>query len=94
MQDAGAAAVAVHGRTAEQSYSGQSDWSLIDRVAESLSIPVFGSGDCIEPGHVLERMRGGNVSGVLVGRGVPAQSVDPGAGGRSHRRPSGAPGHR
>jgi tRNA-dihydrouridine synthase B len=70
VQDAGAAAVAVHGRTAEQSYSGQSDWSLIDRVAESLSIPVFGSGDCIEPGHVLERMRGGNVSGVLVGRGV------------------------
>ena len=70
VQDAGAAAVAVHGRTAEQSYSGQSDWSLIDRVAESLSIPVFGSGDCIEPGHVLERLRGGNVSGVLVGRGV------------------------
>jgi len=70
VQDAGAAAVAVHGRTAEQSYSGQSDWSLIDRVAESLSIPVFGSGDCIEPEQVLERMRGGNVSGVLVGRGV------------------------
>ena len=70
VQDAGAAAVAVHGRTAEQSYSGQSDWTLIDRVAESLSIPVFGSGDCIEPGHVLERMRGGNISGVLVGRGV------------------------
>src|SRR3954469_13965739 len=68
--DGGASAVAVHGRTAEQSYSGQSDWSLIDRVAESLSIPVFGSGDCIEPGHVVERMRGGNVSGVLVGRGV------------------------
>jgi tRNA-dihydrouridine synthase B len=70
VQDAGAAAVAVHGRTAEQSYSGQSDWSLIDRVAESLSIPVFGSGDCIEPGQVVERMRGGSVSGVLVGRGV------------------------
>src|SRR4029079_14054068 len=86
VQDAGAAAVAVRGRTAEQSYSGQSDWSLIDRVAESLSIPVFGSGDCIEPGHVLERLRGGNVSGVLVGRGVLrnpwvlAQSADLAAG--------------
>jgi tRNA-dihydrouridine synthase B len=70
VEDAGAAAVAVHGRTAAQSYSGQSDWSLIDRVAESLSIPVLGSGDCIEPAQILERMRAGNVSGVLVGRGV------------------------
>jgi tRNA-dihydrouridine synthase B len=70
VEDAGAAAVAVHGRTAAQSYSGQSDWSLIDRVAESLTIPVLGSGDCIEPEQILERMRTGNVSGVLVGRGV------------------------
>ena len=70
VEDAGAAAVAVHGRTAAQSYTGQSDWTLIDRVAESLSIPVLGSGDCIEPEQVLERMRGGSVSGVLVGRGV------------------------
>jgi|SRR5688500_3293843 len=69
VQDAGASAVAVHGRTAAQSYSGSSDWSLIDRVAEAVQIPVFGSGDCIEPEDVVERMRTG-VSGVLVGRGV------------------------
>jgi tRNA-dihydrouridine synthase B len=69
VEDAGAAAVAVHGRTAEQSYSGNADWSLIDRVAESLNIPVLGSGDCIEPEQILERMQTG-VSGVLVGRGV------------------------
>ena len=69
VEDAGAAAIAVHGRTAAQSYSGQSDWALINRVAESLSIPVLGSGDCIEPGQIIERMCG-NVSGVLVGRGV------------------------
>jgi len=56
VQDAGAAAVAVHGRTAEQSYSGYSDWSLIDRVAESLTIPVLGSGDCTEPQQILDRM--------------------------------------
>src|SRR5215217_5603108 len=49
MEDAGAAAVTVHGRTAAQSYSGSSDWDLIARVAEGLTIPVFGSGDCIEP---------------------------------------------
>ena len=68
--DAGAAAVAVHGRTAAQSYSGASDWDLISRVAEGVDIPVFGSGDCIEPEQIVERMDGGRVSGVLVGRGV------------------------
>ena len=69
VEDAGAAAVAVHGRTASQSYSGFSDWTLIDRVAASVKIPVLGSGDCIEPEQILERLRTG-VSGVLVGRGV------------------------
>jgi tRNA-dihydrouridine synthase B len=70
MEDAGAAAVSVHGRTAAQSYSGHSDWDLIARVASGIGIPVFGSGDCIEPGQLVERMRDGAVSGVLVGRGA------------------------
>jgi tRNA-dihydrouridine synthase B len=72
VEDAGAAAVAVHGRTAAQSYTGHSDWSLIDRVAESVSIPVLGSGDCVEPEQILDRIRqvATGVSGVLVGRGV------------------------
>jgi nifR3 family TIM-barrel protein len=69
VEDAGAAAVAVHGRTAAQSYSGTADWALVAEVADRLSIPVFGSGDCVEPEHVVERMAGG-VEGVLVGRGV------------------------
>jgi tRNA-dihydrouridine synthase B len=69
VQDAGAAAVTIHGRTAEQSYTGLADWDLVARVAETLSIPVLGSGDCVEPQHVVERMRSG-VQGVLVGRGV------------------------
>jgi tRNA-dihydrouridine synthase B len=69
VEDAGAAAVAVHGRTAAQSYSGNSDWQLINQVAESVNIPVFGSGDCIEPEQIVERM-GAGISGVLVGRGV------------------------
>ena len=69
VEDAGAAAVTVHGRTAAQSYSGSADWNLVAEVAESLSIPVFGSGDCLEPEQVVERMRLG-VEGVLVGRGV------------------------
>jgi tRNA-dihydrouridine synthase B len=67
--DAGAAAIAVHGRTAAQSYSGSADWSLVADVAASVSIPVFGSGDCVEPDQIVDRMRSG-VEGVLVGRGV------------------------
>jgi len=70
VEDAGAAALAVHGRTAAQSYSGESDWSLISRVAESVSIPVFGSGDCVMPDQVLSRLRDSSALGVLVGRGA------------------------
>ena len=69
VQDAGAAAVTIHGRTAQQSYSGWADWDLVSTVASDLRIPVFGSGDCVEPEQIIERMKTG-VSGVLVGRGV------------------------
>jgi tRNA-dihydrouridine synthase B len=70
VEDAGASALAVHGRTAAQSYSGESDWSLIARVAEGVNIPVFGSGDCIEPSQIVERLRDSRIAGVLVGRGA------------------------
>jgi tRNA-dihydrouridine synthase B len=66
----GAAAVAVHGRTAAQSYSGESDWRLIGSVAAGVDIPVFGSGDCVEAEQVVERLRDSGVAGVLVGRGA------------------------
>jgi tRNA-dihydrouridine synthase B len=89
VQDAGASAIAVHGRTAAQSYSGSADWDLVARIAADLTIPVFGSGDCIEPEQVIDRIRSG-VEGVLVGRGVLrnpwilAQAMDL-AAGRSPR---------
>jgi nifR3 family TIM-barrel protein len=70
MEDAGAAAITVHGRTAAQSYSGSSDWNLIDHVASTVGIPVFGSGDCVEPSHLVQRLLDSRVSGVLVGRGA------------------------
>jgi tRNA-dihydrouridine synthase B len=70
MEDAGAAAITVHGRTAAQSYSGSSDWNLIDRVAATVGIPVFGSGDCVEPSQLVQKLLESRVSGVLVGRGA------------------------
>jgi tRNA-dihydrouridine synthase B len=70
MEDAGASAVAVHGRTAKQSYKGVSDWELIDEVAGGVQIPVFGSGDCVTPEHVVTRIVDTRVQGVLVGRGA------------------------
>jgi len=71
VQDAGAAAVTIHGRTAEQSYKGFADWDLVADVASSLDIPVLGSGDCVEPQQIVERMR-------YAGAAVPGHGhVDP-----------------
>jgi tRNA-dihydrouridine synthase B len=74
MQDAGAAAVTIHGRTAEQSYKGLADWDLVAEVAARLNIPVLGSGDCIEPGQIVDKLscsaKPTAIAGVLVGRGV------------------------
>jgi nifR3 family TIM-barrel protein len=69
VEDAGARAIAIHGRTAKQSYSGSADWDFVSDVASRVSIPVFGSGDCVEARQVVERLRRG-VAGVYVGRGV------------------------
>ncbi len=69
LEQAGASAIALHGRTAKQSYTGSADWNVVTEVAQRVSIPVFGSGDCVEPEQVVERLRQG-VSGVFVGRGV------------------------
>ena len=92
MQDAGAAAVTIHGRTAEQSYKGFADWALVADVAARLDIPVFGSGDCVEPEHIVGKLGlDSGISGVLVGRGVLrnpwilAQAADL-AAGRPPRR--------
>jgi tRNA-dihydrouridine synthase B len=69
VEDAGAKAIAIHGRTAKQSYTGFADWDFVTEVAKTVSIPVFGSGDCIEPEDIITRLNSG-VSGVYVGRGV------------------------
>ena len=69
-EDAGAAAVAVHARTAEQLYSGVADWSTIaDLKAAVTTIPVLGNGDIWEAADAVEMMRSTGCDGVVIGRG-------------------------
>ena len=68
IEDAGAAAVAVHGRTREQYYSGKADWEIIARVKEAVSIPVIGNGDVTSGEAALELRRQTGCDGVMVGR--------------------------
>ena len=70
VEAAGASAVAVHGRTAAQAYHGLADWDLIARVAQAVTIPVYGCGDLVEPEQIVARLRETPVTGVLVGRGI------------------------
>src|SRR5580692_5272076 len=68
LEQAGVEAVAVHGRTKEQGYSGLADWEAIARVAETVSIPVIGNGDLRSVEEILLRLRSTKVRGVMVGR--------------------------
>lgn len=69
-EDAGAAAIAVHGRTREQYYSGKADWDAIRRVKEAVSIPVIGNGDVDSPKKAEDMLRETGCDGVMVGRAV------------------------
>ena len=67
-EDAGASAVAVHGRTREQYYSGKADWDIIRQVKEAVSIPVIGNGDVVSGASALAMMEETGCDGVMVGR--------------------------
>ena len=69
-EESGAAAVAVHGRTREQYYSGKADWSIIADVKSAVKIPVIGNGDILDARDVIAMKEQTNCDGFMIGRGA------------------------
>lgn len=70
MEQAGAAAVTVHGRTRDQMYSGKADWKVIAQVVKAVSIPVMGNGDIWTGADAADMLQQTGCSGVMLARGV------------------------
>ena len=66
----GAAAIAVHGRTREQYYSGKADWDIIRQVKEAVSIPVIGNGDVTDPASAKAMFEQTGCDGIMIARGA------------------------
>ena len=70
MQEAGADAVTVHGRTREEFYSGVADWNIVKEIKKALYIPVIGNGDIKDQETFEERVKLSSVDAVMIGRGA------------------------
>ncbi len=69
-EKAGAKAIAVHGRTRVQMYTGKADWETIKKVKEAVNIPVIGNGDVLTPEDALRMIEVTNCDAIMIGRGV------------------------
>jgi tRNA-dihydrouridine synthase B len=67
-EEIGVAAIAIHGRTRSEAYTGASDWAYIARVKSELTIPVFGNGDVKTPEDAVRMFETTGVDGVMIGR--------------------------
>lgn len=70
VEDAGASAIAIHGRTQKQGYAGEADWDIIKKVKESINIPVIGNGDVFTPEIFKEKLEYSGVDYIMVARGA------------------------
>lgn len=69
-QDEGVSAIIIHARTADQGFSGNADWSVIEKVKKSVQIPVVGNGDIWEPVDAMRMMKTTECDAVMIGRGA------------------------
>ena len=70
LEDCGVAAIAVHGRTRAQFYSGKADWDIIRQVKEAVSIPVIGNGDVVDAASAEALVEQTGCDGIMIGRGA------------------------
>ncbi len=70
MQEAGAAAITLHGRTRVQMYSGQADWQAIAELKKNVDVPVFANGDIVDVKSAIECLEITNADGIAIGRGM------------------------